>query len=178
VALDGVRRYLNMKEIEKKSLPPETVFVLIHMADDTVGIMQFVTDDHKVVQREATKENIAAEIERSEFGEGKKPVKSWKVIDPSEIPQDRTFRNAWTHSKGKIVHDMPRAREIHRGRLREARKQLLLELDAAYMKADEAGETVEKQRIAKEKQRLRDVTAHPDTEKAKTVDELKTVWPI
>jgi len=50
-------------------------------------------------------------------------------------------------------------------------------LDVEYMRADEAGNVAKKLAVAKKKQELRDVTADPRIESAKTPEELKAVWP-
>ncbi|MEN9903425.1 MAG: hypothetical protein RL651_2089 [Pseudomonadota bacterium] len=104
-------------------------------------------------------------------------VVSFRQIDPGEVPADRTFRNAWKAGVGSIEHDMYKAREIHKENLRRMRAPKLALLDVAYMLADESGDTVEKQRIAAEKQKLRDVTADPAIDAAATPEELKNVMP-
>jgi len=100
-----------------------------------------------------------------------------QIIDASSIPSDRTFRNAWKAGNGCIEHDMAKCREIHRNRMRDARKSLFAVLDVEYMRADEAGNVAKKLAVAKKKQELRDVTADPRIESAKTPEELKAVWP-
>lgn len=97
-----------------------------------------------------------------------------RFVDELAIPTDRTFRNAW---KADLTVDMLKAQDIHRNKLRELRKPKLEALDAAYIRADEIGDTVEKQRIATLKQALRDVTTDPVIEAAKTPEELKAVLP-
>lgn len=72
-----------------------------------------------------------------------------------------------------IFVDMNKARDIHRGALRAAREPILAELDVAYQRADEMGDTAAKAAIAKEKQRLRDVTNDPRIDSAQTPEELK-----
>lgn len=99
-----------------------------------------------------------------------------RVVEDNEIPQDRTFRNAWVDRDG-ITHDMDKAREIHRNRLRQMRAPKFAPLDAAYMKADEAGNVSLKGVIAAQKQILRDVTADTAIEAAKDVEELKAAIP-
>ena len=94
----------------------------------------------------------------------------------ADIPNDRTFRNAWVDNGG-IQVDMPKARDIHRNTMRTARKPKLEALDRAYIRADEANDQVEKDRIMDDKQALRDVTADPGIEDAKTPETLKDVWP-
>ena len=97
-----------------------------------------------------------------------------RFVDASEIPTDRTFRNAW---KADLSVDMAKAREIRKGHLRELRAPLLAALDTAYMRADEAGDVAEKAKIAAKKQALRDVTSDPAIVAAKTPEELKAVLP-
>lgn len=53
-----------------------------------------------------------------------------QIIEASDIPADRTFRNAWAQNGKIIAHDMVKAREIQRERLRRVREPLQAELDA------------------------------------------------
>jgi hypothetical protein len=103
-------------------------------------------------------------------------VAGHRQIEPAEIPTDRTFRDAWA-DKGRVQVDMPKAREIHRERMREARSPLLSNLDIEYQRADEAGDQTAKAEVAMRKQRLRDVTALPEIDAAKTPEQLKACWP-
>ena len=99
-----------------------------------------------------------------------------RVVDASEIPTDRSFRNAWEDS-GKIDVNMPKAREIHKERLRQIRAPLLAKLDVEYQRADEQGDAALKAQIATKKQALRDVSKHSAIAAAKTPDELKAAIP-
>lgn len=94
--------------------------------------------------------------------------------DPSTVPTDRYFRNAWKHD---LTVDMAKAREIHRGVLRRIRDPLMKALDAEYLQADEKGKPQDKAAVAAKKQALRDVTSDPAIEAAATPEELKTVIP-
>lgn len=105
------------------------------------------------------------------------PGAAAQIVDEAAIPADRTFRNAWKTGVAGVAVDMPKAREIHKERLRDLRKPKMEALDVAYMRADEAGNAAEKQRIAALKQALRDVTADPRIEAAATPEELKNVVP-
>jgi hypothetical protein len=176
----------------------DQTFLCITFADDTVGIMGFVTAEYqpasrwarvlsrltgnpvdRVVRwsRPATPENISAEIARTGFDAHKVPVKGWRYIEPSWVPEDRTYRNAlrWDDC---FTYDMAHARNLHRDYLRRARDRALLGLDVAYFKAVESGDEAKRQRVAVEKQFLRDLPQHPDIEHAGTVEELKAVWPL
>lgn len=105
-------------------------------------------------------------------------VKDAKIIRASDLPKDRGFRDAWKHTGGKVAVDMAGAREIQRKKIRIARKSMLRDLDVAYQRADETGDQKGKSDVAARKQRLREATAHPDIDAAKTPDELKAVWPL
>jgi len=95
------------------------------------------------------------------------------VIEDKMIPPDRTFRNAWiSDGKGGVTYDMEKARAIVRDVLRQKRLPLLIALDIAYIRADEAGDAAEKARIVAEKRRLRDITADPHIVRATTIEDL------
>lgn len=102
---------------------------------------------------------------------------SWRFVpnDYVEEADDRTFRNAWkdTPGRNKPDHDMPKARELQRTRLRHLRAPLLDALDYDYLRADEANDQATKRTIAVRKQKLRDITAHPEIDAAATTDALK-----
>ena len=93
-----------------------------------------------------------------------------------EFPADRTFRDAWTDT-GTVSVDMPKAREIHREKLRQLRAPKLAAEDTAFMRAIEADDKAEAARVALRKKALRDVTDDPRIDAAKTPDELKAAIP-
>lgn len=96
---------------------------------------------------------------------------------PDDIPQDRTFRNAWKRQVGRVVVDMTQAREIHRSRLRVMRGPKLAALDVDVVRALESGDQAKLAEIAAKKQALRDVTSDPAIDAAATPDALKAVVP-
>lgn len=97
-------------------------------------------------------------------------------VDPSIFPKNDDFRGAWTFKSGKIGHDMAKAREIHRDRIRRHRAELMGVLDIQFMRAVEHG--ADTKAISAEKKRLRDAPGDPRIDAAQTVDELKAVWPL
>lgn len=149
---------------------PETVCIAIARPDGGVAIMQFVTRDAHGMSREAPPENIEAEIKKSGT-----PCASWRIIDPAEIPNDRTFRNAWKDVGDKIDHDMARAREIHMDRIRAVRNARLAETDVQVTRALEAGQDTKE--IAAKRRALRGLPQTFDISKCATVEELKAAWP-
>jgi hypothetical protein len=94
-----------------------------------------------------------------------------------DVPTDRTFRDAWTHNGTTIVHDIGKAREIHRNNIRAARAPLFATLDIEYQRADETGDKAAKAAIVAKKAQLRDATRDPKIDAAATVDALKLAWP-
>lgn len=86
---------------------------------------------------------------------------------------DRAFRDAWVAKDGEIGVDMPKARDIHRARLRVARAPLLAALDIETMRATEKSDIGALAEVLTKKQDLRDAPAHAAIDRAKTPDELK-----
>ncbi len=100
------------------------------------------------------------------------------VVPVEEIPQDRTFRNAWTTNGGnKIKVDMPLAREVWRNKIRKAREPKLAALDIEFTKALEKADAKGQKDVASARQKLRDLTALPEIEAAETPEALKAIWP-
>jgi hypothetical protein len=96
----------------------------------------------------------------------------------TEVPTDRTFREAWCCSgSSKIECDMPKARDIHRDRMRRARQPKLDELDRLHNRALGRRRQAEADNIEARRELLRNVTDDPAIEAAQTPDELKAVWP-
>jgi hypothetical protein len=132
---------------------------------------------HPVINTSETMRITEAGAEQRAFAQLPLDAINPRWIDDSIIPLDRTFRNAWEDIGGSdgIKVNMPKAREIHKNKLRVLREPLLKELDADYMRADEQEKTAEKDRIAIKKQTLRDITDNPVIEAAQTPDQLKAI---
>ena len=98
-------------------------------------------------------------------------VTVYHLVEESDIPTDRTFRNAWTLQDGLLGHDMTKCMDLTKSRLRAARKPLLEAQDVLFQRALETG--ADTTAIIAEKQRLRDVTKLVTLEM--TIEELKGV---
>ncbi len=96
---------------------------------------------------------------------------AWQIVEDTDLPTDRTFRNAWTLQDGLLGHDMMKCMDLTKDRLRAARKPLLEAQDVLFQRALETG--ADTTAIVAEKQRLRDVTKLVTPEL--TLDELKGV---
>lgn len=101
------------------------------------------------------------------------------LLTTRDLPAHRHFRNAWKFDflNSAVTTDMPKARNIHRDRIRSAREAKLAQLDVDYMRADEQGNNSLKALIAAEKQALRDLPSSPAIDTASTPEELKATWP-
>lgn len=123
-------------------------------------------------------EDEGAWLERVKARSVPSSAKDVRIIPRADIPKDRTFRDAWALRNGKPGVDMEKAREVHRKRIRRKRKAQFRELDAAYQRADEAGDAKAKSEIAGKRQKLRDAPAHPAIDVATTPEELKSANPL
>ena len=101
-----------------------------------------------------------------------------RVMSMADIPQDRTFRNAWVMDDGRPAVSMARARELHRYNIRRRRKAKFRDLDAQHLRALEAGDATALAAVAAAKKKLRNAPAHPDIDAAQTPEQLKAVWPL
>ncbi len=146
--------------------------IIYTQADGSVAVVTPVINTHPV------RENITEDDALHRAWDRLPPdAVDPQVIDESLIPTDRTFRDAWKVVAGGVDHDMTKAREIHKARLRVMRVPKLAQLDTEYMRADEDGDAAKKAEIVSKKQALRDVTAHPDIAAAQNIAQLKAAIP-
>ena len=90
-------------------------------------------------------------------------------VDETNIPADRTYRNAWRQNGGAFSTDMPMAREIHSVHIGIVKRKKARELIEREM----MGEDVTAERAA-----LRAVNATAQIAAAQTPAALKAVWPV
>ena len=95
-----------------------------------------------------------------------------------EVPAERTFRGAWEAGAdtGIISVVMAAAKDIWRGKIRQARIEPLAALDTAFMKALETG--ADTTQITADKQALRDAPSLASIDAATTPAELTAIQPI
>lgn len=147
--------------------------VVITRVDGGVSVMHIVAGQHP----EGT-DPVDAELEKFRAAHPGEYV-SHRLMPRANLPTHRNFRDAWCDRTPELVldYDMDKCRAIHRETLRQMRAPFLADLDVQYMRADEAGDAKDKERIALQKQALRDVTADPAIDAAKTPEELMRVIP-
>lgn len=99
-------------------------------------------------------------------------------IDHTELPEGHEhFKPARRWSGLAVVVDMPTARAIHMGRIRQARDEKLAALDTETIKALGANDDVRVAEVEAEKQTLRDIPQTFDLTGARTAVELAALWP-
>lgn len=173
---------------------PRGQLIALTMPDGSVAVMNFLLEGRAPELPEyamrtqtpgagigwvrvASHAAIDAEIAKT-FWSTPKPV-SWRLIGANDIPTDRAYRGAWVDNGTAVVHDMPKAREIYRDKVRRARLPLLDELDRQHSRAvgqklgQEELDTIEAAR-----QRLRDAPADPRIDAAETVEDLKVLFDM
>jgi hypothetical protein len=101
------------------------------------------------------------------------PNTPYKILNRSELPQDRAFRNAW-ELNDTVEINLEKAKEIHKNNIRAARNPLLAELDIQFQRALESGSDTSE--IVAKKIALRDATIDAKISLATTPEELKAAW--
>lgn len=106
---------------------------------------------------------------------------SARIIDESDIPTDRLFRNAWTdqYDTPTVDVDMDKARNIHMDRIREVRNRELLDSDRALMKALDQGNDNMINELKSKRQELRDLPQmfQSEVDECECPYKLKDIWP-
>jgi hypothetical protein len=172
---------------------PDVVTVAVKQAGGGLTVMRVVVNEYgpdenspegRVVINyiEPTTERVDALIAKyvaDGHWDGDKAPVGWRFVPNDFVDEntDRTYRNAWKDNpaKQKPDHDMVKAREIHKEKLRTQRQPLLDALDLSYIKADEKGDKTLKDSIVAQKNALRDITVDPRIEAAQTVEDLRLI---
>jgi hypothetical protein len=173
---------------------PDVVTVAVTRVDGGLTVLRVVTTEYRPTTEEEkaaglgerianwtidpTPNYINGIIAKHDWQGDQKPV-SWKLV-PNDILNeniDRSFRDAWKESNGKIDHDFDKVHKIHLARLREQRATMLENLDGEWMRAVGQGETDEAKAIEAERQKLRDFpqVVQPRLNSAKTMEEIKAI---
>lgn len=134
--------------------------IVFKNADGSVGVLNPSPQCHLTLEEIAAKDLPEGCVE-------------YQIFDAESLPSDKTFRNAWALKDGQLEHDMDKARDLQKVRLRGLRAPLLSKLDVDYQKADEEDDRAKKKKIADKKKALRDITVHESILAASSVEELK-----
>ena len=181
-----------------KQVETQIIKVAITLDNGELAVMSFVTSGRSVSlpfggqwfsspeegywAREPTVENVQYEVNKTFSNVGRighqmpSPL-SWQIVPKESVPIDRSYREAWIFN-GKFDHDMPKAKQIHKDKLRLARNKKFIELDGLWMKAFATNNKQEVDRIEAERQVLRDLPQDPAIDTATTIEQLKALWPV
>jgi hypothetical protein len=100
---------------------------------------------------------------------------SVEVVEDSQIPTDRTFRNAWRAGAGRIECDIAVAKNIARDMLRDERRERFKVLDGLWMRAMGRGEALIAAEIEAKRETLRNWPTDPRIADCATADDLKAL---
>ena len=146
--------------------------IAITRTDGTVAVMRLLPNE--IGEYADVAETIAKWAEVEPLG----APASYAEIAESDIPSDRTFRNAWELCGDKKVRpEIGKCRALWREKIRAARKPKLAALDVEHLRASETGDAARSAQVIAQKQALRDAPADPRIDAAATPEELKAVKP-
>ena len=169
---------------------PDTIRVAVTRADHPLALLHIVaTEFHpdapsrgeapeltaeQVKQfarshRLVTDDVVEREIDQLQFAD----VVRWRFIDHSDVPADRTYRDALIDQANIIMPEMATARDLQRAHLRERRAPLLARLDVDQLRAIVHQDEATVSEIEARKQALRDLPQDPAIDAATTLAELK-----
>lgn len=139
--------------------------ILIKRSDGGVSIMHLVKEDVDI--------NKAIADWESSFKDA--TCIGHCEINESDMPSDRTFRDAWVQNGSAVAVSMPKARMIHMDRIRKERKRRLEELDKETMRHRTNQQKLDE--VETKKQVLRDLPAActAAVDACATPEELKLV---
>lgn len=102
--------------------------------------------------------------------------KEYHIIDTTDLPPDRTFRNAWVIDEGKPIEDLEKSKVIAHEKRREAREKEFAPYDEIIIKQIPGNDLVKAERA---RQAIRDkyATIQTQMDGAETVGELKALLP-
>ena len=159
--------------------PPDTVCIAITFADGSVGLMRFITaeygaDGTPTWTRQATKGTVDAEIARAQWRPELLPIKGWRPVAESDVPKDRTYRNALRDTGSALVHDLDAVKALALAQLRQDRAVMFGDLDWQWNRAMGQGDSDGATAIEAQRQALRDLpaTVQPDLDAAAAPEDV------
>tara|TARA_R110002020_G_scaffold58106_2_gene159492 strand:+ start:486 stop:950 length:465 start_codon:yes stop_codon:yes gene_type:complete len=136
---------------------------IVYQGEDGIARIVVPTKEYKGTMEDLLKKVVPEDC-----------LDSADIVEADTIPNDRTFRNAWTTSKGKSAEiDLSKAKEEAKIKVRQARTPKFAELDVAYQRADEDSDADTKKAIADKKKVARDATKDTKITDADSIDKLK-----
>ena len=146
------------------SINANSRIVIKETADKPAGIV--VPAPNRIAEIIAQK----GSCEWSDIKGAHKEVAECCECDAADIPDDRTFRDAWemdmdaadsTYSGKRVRLNKAKGVEIAKQKIREVRNKKLKDMDVKAIIADEKGDKAKKAEVITKKQKLRDATDDP-----------------
>jgi len=141
------------------------------------GILAVLIPTYKHIDDESDDAQLESFIARKQADGGIPVGAEIRILDKSEFPDDRTFRNAWEDlGIGSVQVNLPKARGLQMDSIRKVRDKELSALDITFMRAVEDEDTDAQATIKAKKQELRQIPQTFDLT-TDTPEELKEKWP-
>lgn len=99
------------------------------------------------------------------------------VLADADAPSTELGVGAWKLDGDQVVLDMEAARAAHMDAIRQARNEALHDLDIAWNRAMDAGDTAAARQIGRQRQTLRDIPQTFNLNAARSPAALRAMWP-
>lgn len=104
----------------------------------------------------------------------------WRRLTQAEhdmFEQDRHYRDALEDTGGKIQHNMTKAAELHRARIRHDNGDKFLTMDREWVDAMARGDKLAADAVEAQRKAMRDSVNDPRINAARSIDDLKAIAP-
>lgn len=98
-----------------------------------------------------------------------------QIINDTDVPQDRTFRDAWQLNGEVVDHNLDKAKNIKLDCIRQVRNEKLAKLDMELLKAAEQERRDDVKEIMKLKQELRDLPQTINIHGCQDIESIKNL---
>ena len=144
---------------------------------DNISVWEADDGSARITQMIDDTVDVDAEIEKIEASDPTLTFKFKGKLSETGVAINVFYGALVVDEDNMLAYDMVKARNIWRDILRRLREPKLQELDLAYQRADESGNTALKAEIVTNKNILRDCTANPDIEAATSLNDLRRTLP-
>jgi hypothetical protein len=105
---------------------------------------------------------------------------SWRRLTQAEhemFEKDREYRDALEDAGGKIQHNMTKAAELHRARIRHDNGDRFMTMDRDWVDAMARGDKQGADAVEAQRKAMRDAVNDPRINAARSIDDLKAIAP-
>lgn len=94
----------------------------------------------------------------------------------ADLNYDSEYRNAMVVEGDNLAVDLAKAKKLHADKMRELRREKMVELDGLEMRALAENKNKDLDAIRARKQKLRDAPNNPKIASAKKLETLRKIW--